>query len=227
MGKTKIEYRCKRCGREIEFGDNDVMLYDGNIYCCDDCAIEAAGIVSHDWDDYYEYDYTEDESNGYGIRLQTDEWYGNGAYIIWDKCPFSFDDDYKDYFGFNCRINSIKEYTEDLYKMFDEQSEHFKTIKNPFYCPTGTFEMPIWIERRDNPDGQKMYYRINDCFFDKRIVDFIIKMLNNGDNKPEQIKVIIDMSQNTYILFIVCNNKRAAIAESSIDEEDYYNLDEA
>lgn len=53
--RERERFVCAECGNEIEFGDDDAVCYDNEIYCSFDCAKDAAGIDYYDWDDESEF----------------------------------------------------------------------------------------------------------------------------------------------------------------------------
>lgn len=69
MAKIKNEFRCCYCGRQIEYGSPDAILYDDNWYCYTDCLLGDLNIEADPWADEYEYAYTEDDTNGFGSSI--------------------------------------------------------------------------------------------------------------------------------------------------------------
>lgn len=44
MAKIRKTYVCTYCGKDIEFGDDEAVEYDGEIYCDEDCLIKDLSV---------------------------------------------------------------------------------------------------------------------------------------------------------------------------------------
>ncbi len=211
MAKVKHEFKCERCGRRIEYESLDAYCYDNELYCSADCAMEAAGVEEYDWRDDYEFDYTKDESNGYGVNRISKEWYGNGYYAVYDKCPFEFDQDYKEYFGVIEDEERLQKYSRQQEQAFD--NAEFTTVKRPWRRE---------IKRRQPYANDRSAYKSNRFYeilgkwYDANYYDFIMKQLNGGKIVTEQ--QIAQYHNGNAILLIISNGKRALLAPNEEPE---------
>ena len=202
--KVKHEYKCANCGCSIEYGYNCASCYNGELYCCDDCALDAADIKAYDWceEDEYEFDYPIDESNGYGVNRISDECYSNGEYAIFDKCPFEFDKDYKAYFGLKVGGDALENLAKNAAVGFD--TAEFITVKKPWYRE---------VKRRfPSSHAPNHYLEILGKWFDANLYFFIMKQLNSGIQMPDEVQIALhDLKGVDEVLFIICNGKRAIL----------------
>jgi hypothetical protein len=103
IGITKKKYYCWLCGKQIEFGSPEVV-FDKFLFCSMDCYLDfkkddldlERGESA--WKGFQEYEFKPCFENGFlfdriGIRDGVD-FFGNGSYIILDKCPFEHDEQY-------------------------------------------------------------------------------------------------------------------------------------
>lgn len=121
--KIENKFYCHGCDREIEFGDEDAVRYDYDLYCSTQCVLDSLCIDSDPWRDEYAFKYTGDVENGYLINLMDDEIFSNGSYAIWGKCklPFDFlDRDYQEFVSFNVDLKYFKAHFDAIKPRFDE-----------------------------------------------------------------------------------------------------------
>lgn len=195
MAKVNRYFFCSYCNRSIPFGDEDAVEYDGNLYCSERCIVDSLDINEFDWSEEYENDITNDESNGYGIIVVNDSFYSNGHYAVFERCPFEFDTEYKEYFG----LHENKEVEEMLSVLFDKNKDFFESVKD--------FK-PRCVRRKHCLDS---YVEVLDHWFFYKEYMFIIKRLNDGNLVPADMSICFYDAK----LLIILNGKMAAIAENT------------
>lgn len=208
MAKVRHKYECANCGCTIAYKDDGAYFYNGDLFCDADCAMNAAGIENYDWSGDYGFDYTRDESNGYGVCLISDGWYSNKYYAICDKCPFKFDKDYERYFGLNADGGAmLREFVKKASIGFDKAN--FIKVKRPMFrmFKKRGFQSS-WCTNR--------YIEIFGRWFDADLYDFVIKQLNNGILIPNELQIALYELDSDEVLFIICNGKHAVLLSPGI-----------
>lgn len=67
--KTENKFCCYECHREIEFGDEDAVKYDDELYCSEECVLDYHGIDNDPWRDECAFEFEADAENGYLMLL--------------------------------------------------------------------------------------------------------------------------------------------------------------
>lgn len=178
--KTENKFYCRGCGNEIEFGDEDAVKFDDELYCSEECALDYLLIIDKDpWRDECAFEYTGDEENGYLIKLMDDEFFSNGSYLIWGKCklPFDFlDRDYQDYVGFNLSLKYFKARLDAIKPQIDEEDD---------FCP---------LKFDDGPYINAGCRGILGFEFQRYLLDFILDYMgaNRYTGESVEVKLIED-----------------------------------
>lgn len=214
MAKVKNEFCCRYCGRQIEYGSPGAILYDDNLYCDTDCLLGDLNIKADPWEDEYEYDYTEDETNGFGIKYIREDSYSNGRYVIFDKCPFEFEDDYNDYFGVLYRDEAPN--NVDLIALLMEHKDEMQPLS----------EFPRTVKRKGNivSENPLFFSEILGLWVITDYWTFVIMQLSGSQFvKPSEISV----ARADGMLLIECHGKQAIIASNLEPKEHPERFEEA
>ena len=201
MAKVKNVVRCFYCGGKIEYGSPIAVMYDDHWYCDADCLIGDLNIDTDPWCDEYEYNYTEDETNGFGAKYIREDSYSNGRYVIFDKCPFEFDDEYNEYFGVRYRDEAPSNI--DLIALLMEHKDEMQPLS----------EFPRTFKRKGNIVSEDPLYfsEILGLWVITDYWTFVIRQLSGSQFvKPSEISV----ARADGMLLIECNGKQAIIASN-------------
>lgn len=206
MAKIKNNFTCSYCGNDIEYHSNDALKYDDEWYCCQDCLNEDLDVDMTPWVGEREYEITEDETNGFGIRYIWDDAYSNNVYLIFDKCPFEFDYEYRMHFNVCYRILSSEK--EAYSCIFERCEDKFEGIK------VGEQNIIHRIYLSQNEASH--FITVLGEAFNIEYFSFVVKQLT-GKSKISDVELLVYLEEST--LYIICNGKRAAIkANTEMDE---------
>lgn len=198
MAKIKNNFTCSYCRNDIKYHSNDALKYDDKWYCCQDCLNKDLDVDETPWIDEREYEITEDETNGFGVRYLWNDAYSNNVYIIFDKCPFEFDDEYRIYFDVYCFKYSKKyEAIKDVFKRCEDKFEGIKVG-----------EQNIFRRIYRSPNQASYFITVLGKAFDIEYFSFVVKQLT-GKCKISDVEMLVYLEEET--LYMICNGKRAAI----------------
>lgn len=192
--KTENKFYCIGCGYEIEFGDEDAVKYEGDLYCSEECVMDSLCIDEDPWRDEYAFKYTGDAENGYLIKLMDDDFFSNGSYVIWGKCKLSFDfldRDYLDFVGFNVDLKYFKVRLDAIKPQFDEEDD---------FCP---------LKFDDGPYIEAGHRGILGFEFQRYLLDFILDYMGANRYTGDGVKVKLIDNDNLAIRY---NGQKALLA---------------
>lgn len=206
MAKIKNNFICSYCGNDIEYYSDDALKYDDEWYCCQDCLNKGLDVDINPWVGEDEYEITEDETNGFGIRYIWDDAYSNNVYLIFDKCPFEFDYEYRSYFKvINYGLSSEKEAYNCIFERCEDKFEGIKVG-----------EQNIIHRIYHDPNKAPYFITVLGNAFDIEYFSFVVKQLT-GKSKISDVELLVYLDEST--LYMICNGKRAAIkANTEMDE---------
>lgn len=197
MGKKKNTFECSYCGAEIEYGDPNAVDYDGEIYCDTQCVVDSLDIDPFCWEDIDEFEIESDRDNGYCVRFIGENYYSNGHYLVFNKCPFVFDDEYKQRFDVK-EAEKTDAMAIKLLLEFDANSLLFKEVRN--------FKPEVITTKAG---CKRNYVYVLGHWFNREFYEFVLEQLNDGNHIPDVMSILVNDGK----LYIVCNGKKAIITK--------------